>query len=72
MEERVLVMNADIQQLSRDLLAQADETWSDIQRQTVKIIHEATERLADNGRLRLPIMTPTIGCMICAAPARPC
>lgn len=46
MEERVLVMNADIQHLSQDLLAQADETWSAIQQQTVKIIHEATERLA--------------------------
>jgi hypothetical protein len=46
MDERVLIMNADIQQLSGALLAQADETWSDIQQQTVKIIHEATERLA--------------------------
>src|SRR5687768_4471974 len=46
MGEQVLSMNADIQQLSRDLLVQADESWSDIQRQTVKIIYEATERLA--------------------------
>lgn len=46
MDERVLIMNADIQQLSRDLLARADESWSAIQQQTVKIIHEATERLA--------------------------
>ncbi len=46
MDERVLIMNADIQQLSSDLLAQVDESWSDIQQQTVKIIHEATQRLA--------------------------
>lgn len=39
-------LNADIHQLSTDLLAQVDESWSEIQQQTVKIIQEATERQA--------------------------
>src|SRR5689334_5632545 len=45
MDDMVLALNSDIKQLSNDLIATADESWSDIQLQTVKIIHEATERL---------------------------
>ena len=45
MDDNVLALNTEIKRLSSDLMATADESWSEIQRQTVKIIYEATERL---------------------------
>jgi len=45
MDEQVLVLNADIHRLSSALLAQADDSWSDMQMQTLIIIQEASERL---------------------------
>jgi len=45
MDERILALNAEVNRLSFDLLATADESWSEIQRQTVQIIQEATERM---------------------------
>jgi hypothetical protein len=45
MDNKVLTLNAEINRLSSGLLSTADDTWSEIQRQTVKIIQEATERM---------------------------
>ncbi|MBZ0289240.1 MAG: hypothetical protein K8I30_16595 [Anaerolineae bacterium] len=45
MDNSVLALNAEIKRLSSALLATADESWSEIQRQTVKIILEATDRM---------------------------
>jgi DNA-binding NarL/FixJ family response regulator len=47
MNDYVLDLNADIHRRSITLLQTADDTWSDIQHQTVKIIQEAAERLPD-------------------------
>ena len=45
MDDNVLAFNSEIKRLSSDLIATADESWSEIQLQTVKIIYEATERM---------------------------
>jgi hypothetical protein len=46
MDDTVLAINSEIERLSSDLIATADESWNDIQLQTAKIIYEATERMA--------------------------
>ena len=45
MDDNVLALNSEIKRLSSDLIASADQSWNEIQLQTVKIIHEATERM---------------------------
>jgi hypothetical protein len=45
MKGKVLALNAEVSQLSGDLIANADESWSEIQLQTAKIIHDATQRV---------------------------
>ena len=45
MDDNVLVLNNENEHLSSGLIATADDTWTEIQLQTAKIIHEATERM---------------------------
>ena len=45
MDDNVLAINSEIERLSSGLIATVDESWNEIQRQTVNIIHEATERM---------------------------
>jgi hypothetical protein len=45
MDDKLLTLNVEIHRLSGDLLAKVDDSWNDIQQQTITIIYEATERL---------------------------
>jgi hypothetical protein len=47
MDDSVVALNSQIRRLSSALLATADESWSEIQLQTVKIILDATDRMAN-------------------------